>query len=121
MKHLPTILCAILAVVFLVLYITKPGPVDVPDNSAEIQRLNKQVDSLRTVVQGRRQRELALSDSIADLNDKLNLNQDELDKIKNRKPYAAPVNIVDAASEWDSIFAAHGIPGHAYLLYPRAK
>lgn len=120
MKHLPTILFAILAVVFLVLYLTK-DPAPIPDTKSERDRLRSERDSLVRVVSSREDRLAILLDSLNASDSVLKDNKKELDKIKNRPPYEPPPTIRAAATEWDSIFAANGIPRHAYLLFPNSK
>jgi hypothetical protein len=121
MKHLPAILFAILAVVFLVLYITK-DPAPIPDTKSERDQLRSERDSLVRVVSAREERTKVLMDSINTYYDSLLVHNAELlEKELNKKPYEPPRTIIAASTEWDSIFSAHGIPGHAYLLLPKAK
>ena len=120
MKHLPTILFAILAALFLFLYLTKETE-PIPDTKPERDRLRYERDSLLGVVSTRDKQIQSILDSLKASDGRLADNQKELDKLKNRPPYAPPNTIVAAATEWDSIFAANGITGHAYLLIPNTK
>lgn len=120
MKHLPTILFAILAVVFIILYLTK-GTDSVPDTGAERDRLRSERDSALALVANRDKRITLLLDSLITSDSELQDNQKKIDELNNRPPYAPPLTLAAAATEWDSVFAANGIPGHAYLLYPVPK
>lgn len=120
-KHIPTILFAILAVIFLVMYLVK-DTTEVIDTSEERDKLRSQRDSLVGVVAAREQRVESAMDSITGYYDSLLVhNKELLEQELNKKPYEPPRTIIAASSEWDSIFAANGIPGHAYLLLPKAE
>lgn len=119
-SHIPTILFAILAVVFLVLYLTK-DPTPIPDTLDERERLRSERDSLVEVVSAREKRIDLMMESLRDSDQELDRNQKQIDELKNRPPYEPPPTIIAASTEWDSIFSANGIPGHTYLLVPRTK